>query len=121
MWCASAGYMSVANIICYILNHITRKDDPIRSLVFPFTVDSEIFERILFSRIALKDIELCKKFATKARFTYINKRQSDFAISRGFYFHETSHMRSFGKIKSSRKFPNLQYLDASCRFLSILA
>ena len=39
------------------------------------TVDSEIFARILFSRIALKDI-LCEKFRTKARFTYINQRQS---------------------------------------------
>ena len=55
------------------------------------TVDSEIFARILFSRIALKDILAMLKFATKARFTYINKRKSDFAISRGFYFHETSH------------------------------
>ena len=52
----------------------------------------------------------------KARFTYINKRQSDFAISRGFYFHETSHMRSFAKIKSSRKFPNLQYMSHDTRF-----
>ena len=26
-----------------------------------------------------------------------------------FFFHETSHMRSFVKIKSSQKFPNLQY------------
>ena len=32
-------------------------------------------------------------------------------FSRGFYFHETSHMRSFAKIKSSRKFPNLQYVN----------
>ena len=31
-------------------------------------------------------------------------------ISPGFYFHETSHMRSFAKIKPSRKFTNLQYL-----------
>ena len=46
--------------------------------------------------------------ATKAR--YINKRQSDFAIWRGLNFHEPSHMQSFVKIKSSRKFPNLQYL-----------
>ena len=46
-------------------------------------------------------------------FTYINKRQSDFAISRGFYFHETSHMQSFAKIKSSRKFPNLQYFKVT--------
>ena len=30
-------------------------------------------------------------------------------ISQGFYFHETSHMRSFAKIKPSQKFPNLQY------------
>ena len=30
-------------------------------------------------------------------------------ISRGFYFHKTSHMRSFAKIKPSLKFPNLQY------------
>ena len=39
-----------------------------------------------------------------ARFTYIYKRQGDFAISRGFYYHET-----FAKIESLRKFPNLQY------------
>ena len=38
-----------------------------------------------------------------------HKWQSDFAISRGFYFHETSHMRSFAKIKPSQKFPNYQY------------
>ena len=31
-----------------------------------------------------------------------------FPISRGFYFHETLHMRSFAKIKPSQKFPNLQ-------------
>ena len=31
-----------------------------------------------------------------------------FAISQGFYFHETLHMQSFAKIKSSREFPNLQ-------------
>ena len=45
-----------------------------------------------------------------ARLTYINKQQSAFAISRGFYFHETLQMRSFAKIKSSRKFLNVQYL-----------
>ena len=31
------------------------------------------------------------------------------AILWGFYFHETSHVRSFEKIKPSRKFPNFQY------------
>ena len=41
---------------------------------------------------------------------YISKQQSDFGISREFYFHETSHMQSFMKIKPLRKFPNLQYV-----------
>ena len=57
----------------------------------PNTIDSEIFARIVFSRIALKDILVMCKFATKAKFTYVNKRPSGFAISRGFYFHETLH------------------------------
>ena len=36
---------------------------------------------------------------------------NDIVISAGgFYFHETSHMRSFAKIKPSRKFTNLQYV-----------
>ena len=52
------------------------------------SVDSKKFARILFSRIALKDVLVIWKFVTKARFTYINKRQSDFAISRGVCFHE---------------------------------
>ena len=42
-------------------------------------------------------------------FTYISKRQSDFVILRGFYFHKTSKIRSFAKIKPLRKFLNLQY------------
>ena len=33
------------------------------------------------------------KIAIMPRFTYINKRQSDFAISRGFYFHEYAKFR----------------------------
>ena len=44
----------------------------------------------------------------------INDR-SDLAISRGFYFHETSHMRSFSKIKSSRKFLKLQSMNSRVR------
>ena len=39
---------------------------------------------------------------------YISKQQSDLAISWGFYFHEILHVRSFAKIKPSRKPPNLQ-------------
>ena len=34
----------------------------------------------------------------KARLTYINKGQSDFAISRGFYFHESSNMFRENKV-----------------------
>ena len=40
---------------------------------------------------------------------YINKHRSDFVVSRGFYFCETSHRRSFANIKPSRKYLNLQY------------
>ena len=54
------------------------------------TVNPEIFARILFSRIALKKLFAALKVATRAWYTYISKR-SDFGISRGFYFHETSH------------------------------
>ena len=42
---------------------------------------------------------------TRVWFTYISSRQSVFAISWGFHFYETSHMRSFAKIKPSRKDP----------------
>ena len=41
--------------------------------------------------------------------------KSDFVISQGFYFDETSHMRSLAKIKPSRKFPNLQYQQVSIK------
>ena len=63
------------------------------------TVDSEIFARILFSRIALNDI-----FAPSKILQGHNLNIPVFATSRGFY------MRSFAKIKSSRKFPNIQYV-----------
>ena len=33
--------------------------------------------------------------------------KSDFAILRGLYFHVTSHMRSFAKVKPSFKFPKV--------------
>ena len=55
----------------------------------------------------------------RARFTYSSSRQSDIANS--FDFHETSHMRSFAKIKLSRKFPNLQYKIANiCSSLELM-
>ena len=37
----------------------------------------------------------------------LSKCQSNFAMSQGFYFQETSHLRSYAKIKPSQKFPNL--------------
>ena len=58
-------------------------------------------ENFIFANSIKRHISDVKKNANKARFTFINKRQSNFAISRGLYFHETSHMRSFAKIKSS--------------------
>ena len=57
------------------------------------------------------------KFATltirhRARFTIsVNDRVR--AISRGFELHEASHMRNFAEIKSSRRFPKLQYICAN--------
>ena len=74
----------------------------------PNTVNQEIFAIIIFSRIALKDIFVTLKIRTRAWFTYISKQKSYLGISQGFYFQETSHMRSFAKIKPSQKFPNLQ-------------
>ena len=41
----------------------------------------------------------------------ISVNDSDFAKSRRFHFHETSHLRSFANIKTSRKFQNLQYIN----------
>ena len=79
--------------------------------VLPGTVNSEIFAIILFSWTALKYI-----FATLnirdwcMMFTCISKQKSDFAISRGFNFHETSHPRRSAKLKAPRKFLNLQYV-----------
>ena len=67
------------------------------------TVDSEIFASILFSRIALKDIlVMCK--IRQCLLISINDRVI-LPFREGFIF-----MRSFAKMKSSRKFPNLQYL-----------
>ena len=56
--------------------------------------------------LLLKDI--FAMFSYRHLFTYISKRQNDFAISRGFFIHETLHVRSFANIKLSRKFSNLQ-------------
>ena len=80
----------------------------LNSVSFSHTVNLEIFARVLFSRIALKDILTMLKLKTRTWFTYISKLEGDFATSGGLYFHETSHKRSFPKIKTSQKFSNLQ-------------
>ena len=102
-----------SRLCCFNVDRITVSDTGIVAAV-QLTVNLEIFARILFSRIVFKDIYATSKFVTRVCFTYISKRQSDFAISREFYYHEASHIRSFAKIKPSRKFPNLQYLNGDC-------
>ena len=81
--------------------------------LFRSTVNSEIFANTLFLRIVLKDTFATYKIVNRAWITYISKRQSDIANSQGLDFHETSHKRSFAKIKLSRNFPNWQYLPVS--------
>ena len=65
------------------------------SSIYRVNVNSEIFAGILFSRIALKDI------FHDYDMIYL---QSDFAISRGLYFHEFSQVRSFAKINPRKNF-----------------
>ena len=72
------------------------------------TVNSEIFARIYFREKALSHICDVKNSRLEHGLP-ISVNNSDCAKSRGFCFHETSHMRSFAKIKTLRKFPNLQY------------
>ena len=67
------------------------------------TVNLEIFARTLFSRMALKYI-----FATlKVHDQGMIYLQSDLAISREFYFHETSHDAKFRGNKTLAKILNL--------------
>ena len=70
-------------------------------------MNSEFFARILFSLIALKDI-----FATfnlrPGHDLHISVKGRVILPYCEFYFHKTSHMRSYAKIKPSRKFLNLQ-------------
>ena len=68
------------------------------------TVNSEIFTRILFSPIALKDI-----FATfKIRNLPVSVNYKVILpFFDGFIFMKLRSMRSFANIKTSQKFPNL--------------
>ena len=64
-------------------------------------------ENFIFANIVQRHIYGAKYSRLGYDFS-ISVNESDFAILRGFYFHETSH--AFAKIKPSRKFLNLQYL-----------
>ena len=56
------------------------------------TVNSEISARILFLLIALKDIFATLKFVTRAGFTYMSKRQSDFChFARVLFLRKFAH------------------------------
>ena len=57
-------------------------------------------ENSIFANNVKIHILRLSKFATRAWLTYISKRKSDLAISREFYFHQTSHMQSLAKIKT---------------------
>ena len=72
-----------------------------------YTVNPEIFARILSSRIALKYIFAMVKIVTRHDLP-ISVNDSGFGILRGFYLHETLHMQNFAKIKPSRKSLNVQ-------------
>ena len=66
-------------------------------------------DKFIFAKSVKRYICHATNFATRARVTYISIRQSDLPFCESF-FSETSHLRSFAKIKHSRKFPNSQYL-----------
>ena len=66
--------------------------------------------------MTLKDIFATSNICDWAWFTNISKGKSDFAISRGFYSHETSTLWNFAKVKPSGKCPNLQY----CSWITVV-
>ena len=72
-----------------------------------YTVNPEIFARILFSRIALKDIFVTLKIRDYGMIYIIsNNDRVISAFREDFIF---TKLRNFAKIKPSRKFQNLQY------------
>ena len=77
---------------------------------------SRSFRKNFIFTSSLKDTLATLKFPTGAWFICTSNRQSNYAILRGFYSWETSHMRSFARIKLSRKFLNLQYFTTHSDF-----
>ena len=70
-------------------------------------------ENFIFGNSVKKTYFRRLKFTTNAQLTYISKLWSEFTISRWFFIHKTWHMRGFANIKTSRKFPNLQYFNSA--------
>ena len=64
-----------------------------RLIEYEYTVNSKNFA--IISQISLKDLLATLKIATRYALPI---SVIDSVISRGFHFHETSHMRSFAKI-----------------------
>ena len=85
---------------------LVRELSPVQVDKLWYTVNSEIFARILFSRIALKYI-----FATLKRLRHdlpISVTNSVVLLFREGFIFAKLRMRSFTKKKNSRKIPNLQ-------------
>ena len=74
-----------------------------RGISAAYTVNSEIFARISFARIASKDIFSMLKICDFGMINLHQKRTKRFSHSRGFYFRETPLPRSFAKIKPLMK------------------
>ena len=66
--------------------------------ILNITVNSEIFARILFSRIAIKYIFATFKIRDQGMIDIFLKRRKDLAILREFNFHETLRNNSLAKI-----------------------
>ena len=77
-----------------------------------WTVNPEIFARIIFSRMTLKDI--FATFLNRMIYQY-QSTKNDFSISRGFIF------TKLRKCETSRKFPDLQYLLLDSKHLASLS
>ena len=74
-----------------------------------YTVNSEIFAGVLFLQIVLKDIFMKLKNSQLGH-GLPSKQQSDFAILRGFYFHETLHIPAYAKLCKSKTLTEISIL-----------
>ena len=78
--------------------------------VWIYTVDSEIFARVFFFANSIKrHISDVKNSRLRQDLPISINERVILPFREGFIFTKLRTMRSFAKIKSSRKFPNLQY------------